>query len=381
MRLTCLFAILIIFNFSCNQNEEIVEHQAFDMKYLLSTADEMLKLDPITITSFEAKRSQGGKNDYYSEGRYWWPDSTNLDGPYVRRDGLSNPQLFTKHKSAVKDFEKLINTLTVATMQGGDEKYLPTILMHLDAWFVNPETRMNPTLLYAQAIKGIVDGRGIGMIDVIGFINIANGVRLLDNMGMIKDEEIDEVRKWFDDFAVWANTHPYGLDEKNNNNNHSTWWGAQVAAYALVAENQDLMDVAEEQFKRQVAIQMEADGSFPDELARTKPSHYTNYNLFAWTSFAHLFADRNFNPWEYESDKGSIMKAINYTYGFFVDPSKWTMKTDLESEFDSHNTAFLYLTYLETNDYKYFEEWSRRNPKEGSKRADLLIWKMIIDND
>jgi hypothetical protein len=351
------------------------------MKYLLSKADEMSKLDPVTITSFQAIRSKGGKHDYYSEGRYWWPDSTNLDGPYIRKDGLSNPLLFKKHKSAVKDFEKIISTLTIATMQRGDGKYLPQILKHLDAWFVNPETRMNPTLRYAQAIKGIVDGRGIGMIDVIGFINIANSVRLLNRTGMIKDEEITEVRKWFDDFAVWANTHPYGIDEKNNNNNHSTWWGAQMAAYALVAENEDLMDVVEQQFKRQLSIQMEADGSFPDELARTKPSHYTNYNLFAWTSFAHLFANSNFNPWEYKCDKGSIMKAINYTYRFFVDPSKWTKTTDLETEFDSSNTDFLYLTYLKTNDNQYFEEWSRRNPIEGSKRADLLIWKMIYEND
>ncbi len=36
-----------------------------------------------------------------------------------------------------------------------DEKYVDAVLAHVRAWFVNEPTRMNPNLLYAQAIKGI----------------------------------------------------------------------------------------------------------------------------------------------------------------------------------------------------------------------------------
>ncbi|HPT28777.1 MAG TPA: twin-arginine translocation signal domain-containing protein, partial [Bryobacteraceae bacterium] len=30
-------------------------------------------------------------NDFFSEGPYWWPDPNNPSGPYVRRDGVVNP--------------------------------------------------------------------------------------------------------------------------------------------------------------------------------------------------------------------------------------------------------------------------------------------------
>ena len=33
-------------------------------------------------------------HDYFSEGDYWWPDPKNPGGPYIRRDGFSNPANF-----------------------------------------------------------------------------------------------------------------------------------------------------------------------------------------------------------------------------------------------------------------------------------------------
>lgn len=49
-----------------------------------------LQQQPVTITAEQSERSAGGKHDFYSEGDYWWPDSTNFAGPYVQRDGLTN---------------------------------------------------------------------------------------------------------------------------------------------------------------------------------------------------------------------------------------------------------------------------------------------------
>ena len=32
--------------------------------------------------------SEGGPNDFYSNGDYWWPDPSKIDGlPYINRDG------------------------------------------------------------------------------------------------------------------------------------------------------------------------------------------------------------------------------------------------------------------------------------------------------
>jgi hypothetical protein len=46
---------------------------------------------PITVTGARASRSAGGAHDFFSEGDYWWLDPSHAGGPYIRRDGESNP--------------------------------------------------------------------------------------------------------------------------------------------------------------------------------------------------------------------------------------------------------------------------------------------------
>ncbi|MDV7139104.1 alginate lyase family protein [Maribacter sp. TH_r10] len=41
--------------------------------------------EPITVTAGTCERSTGNKNDFYSEGDYWWPAPDNPNGPYIRK--------------------------------------------------------------------------------------------------------------------------------------------------------------------------------------------------------------------------------------------------------------------------------------------------------
>lgn len=81
---------------------------------ILARANEFLKLTPVTITSYTSSRSSGGIHDFFSEGDYWWPDTLNLDGPYIQRDGLSNPNNFTEHREALLGLSEIVGNLTSA---------------------------------------------------------------------------------------------------------------------------------------------------------------------------------------------------------------------------------------------------------------------------
>lgn len=129
--------------------------------------DKALAEEPVTITAYRAERSAGGIHDFYSEGDYWWPNPINPDSAYIRRDGQTNPDNFVAHRHAMIRFSSLVGDLTSAWLVTKDEKYIRQAVKHIRAWFIAPETRMNPDLQYAQAIKGIVTGRGIGIIDTI----------------------------------------------------------------------------------------------------------------------------------------------------------------------------------------------------------------------
>lgn len=118
---------------------------------ILNKVENYSNLKPITVTDSFCIRSAGTKNDFYSEGDYWWP----------------NPDNFKAHRKAIIRLNHVAGSLTSAYIITKDETYLKKLVPHLEAWFVNPDTKMNPNLLYAQAIKGKVTVRGIGIIDTI----------------------------------------------------------------------------------------------------------------------------------------------------------------------------------------------------------------------
>lgn len=80
-------------------------------KEIISRADNVLFDVPQTVTMFICKRSAGGINDFYSEGDYWWPDPANTDGPYIQRDGMTNPDNFVDHRKAMIRLSQIVGTL------------------------------------------------------------------------------------------------------------------------------------------------------------------------------------------------------------------------------------------------------------------------------
>ena len=75
---------------------------------------------------------------------------------------------------------QIVGQLASAYKITGDEKYVRQAFIHLKAWFADTSTRMNPSLLYAQAIKGRFTGRGTGIIDTIHFIEVAQSILVME---------------------------------------------------------------------------------------------------------------------------------------------------------------------------------------------------------
>src|SRR5258708_4538839 len=152
---------------------------AFDRARILKAANQYLSAPPITITASHSSRSAGGMHDFFSEGDYWWPDQQNPDGPYVQRDGMSNPDNFNEHRRTLMRVSVQVPALVAAWKITGDERYAKHAARHLRAWFLDPSTRMNPNLQYAQAIHGRFTGRGIGIIDTVHLVEVARAIEIL----------------------------------------------------------------------------------------------------------------------------------------------------------------------------------------------------------
>jgi hypothetical protein len=330
-------------------------------KEIIARADKALTETPVTITMFLCSRSAGGIHDFYSEGDYWWPDPANPEGPYIQRDGMTNPDNFVDHRKAMIRMSQIVGNLASAYRITGDEKYVRQAFIHLKAWFADPATRMNPSLLYSQAIKGRFTGRGIGIIDTIQLMEVAQGIIAMQNAKCIDKQLLETIKTWFADYIRWLTTHQYGKDEMNAKNNHGTCWVMQVASFAKLTGNTEILDFCRSRY-RDILLpdQMAADGSFPQETRRTKPYGYSLFNLDAMAMICQILSDENNDLWRYQTSDGrSIRKGIEYLYPFVADKSKWPFPHDVmywENWPVAH--PFLVLGASRLSEKQWFITWS-----------------------
>lgn len=306
---------------------DVVSH---DRARILRAVTDAMTLPPVTITAFPSPRSAGGSHDFYSEGDYWWPDSTDPNGPYIRRDGLTNPDNFVAHRLAMIAMSRTVATLAAAAVVTGERRYALRALLHLRAWFVDTATCMSPHLMYAQAIKGRVTGRGIGIIDTIHLIEVARSVEVLEELGLITRTEAAPIIEWFRRYVDWMTTHPYGLEEKAAKNNHGTWWVAQIAVFARVAGEASLVDSSRSWFRMLLAQQMASDGSFPLETSRTKPYSYSLFNLEGLTLVAHVASNPEDDLWSFSLPDGrGLRRGLEFMIPYVVDKARWPFPPDV----------------------------------------------------
>jgi len=335
LKINYLLLLFVVFAFQAKADQKDDKYTAEVTKVLrkqiLAEANWALTQAPITVTAQSSPRSAGTKHDFFSEGDYWWPDPSNPKGPYIQKDGLTNPDNFVVHRLAMIRFSKIIGALASAYKITGDEKYVKHAFVHLKAWFVNSETLMNPNLLFAQAIQGRFTGRGIGIIDTIQLMEVAQGVFVMQHSKAANKAALAEIKKWFASYLTWLTTHQYGKDEMNAENNHGTCWTMQVASFAKLTGNKDLLNFCRERFKTVLLPnQMAADGSFPRELKRTKPYGYSLFNLDAMTTLCQILADKENNLWAFKLTDGRTMKkGIEYMYPFVADKSTWPLPKDV----------------------------------------------------
>jgi hypothetical protein len=297
----------------------------------IKEAEWALKQLPITVTAETCSRSAGGKHDFYSEGDYWWPDPASPGGAYIQRDGLSNPENFTAHRLAMIRFSKIIGSLASAFLITHDEKYIKHALVHLKAWFIDEETNMNPNLQFAQAIKGKATGRSIGIIDTIHLMEVAQGVLVMSPATSFDAALRDGVVKWFRQYLEWLTTHPYGIEEMNAKNNHGTCWTMQVAAFAKLTGQKEILNVCVDRYKNiLLPDQMDSTGSFPLELKRTKPYGYSIFNLDAMTMICQILSTKENDLWYYQTlDKTTILNGIRFLYPYIDNKNKWPFPKDV----------------------------------------------------
>lgn len=250
---------------------------------LVRQADKILTESPATVLDQKQVAPSGDVHDYYSMARYWWPNPKTEDGlPYIRKDGQVNPGTAGLGREALSAFQKQVEVLALAYFYTGEEAYADKCADCLRAWYIDPKTRMNPTMEYSQVVLGRDNnhGRHEGLLDTYSMLMIPDVVRILSASRSWHQQDTEAIRAWFASYVDWMTTAQQAIDEDNFRNNHGTAYHVQLIVYAGFVGRDSLAEAYRRSFtERRILTQVRPDGTQPEELKRTRGFGYSVYNL------------------------------------------------------------------------------------------------------
>lgn len=311
-------------------NKAAVKNNAAEImqayKQLIKDADKALNFGPVSVMEKTNVPPSGDKHDYMSLAPYFWPDSSKPGGlPYIRKDGQTNPEVKDyKDKDYQPKLCEHVQTLALAYYFSENEVYAGHAAKLLRVWFLDAQTKMNPNLNYGQAIKGVNEGRGAGLIDTRHYVKLIDAIGLLKGSRNWKAEDQKGMQQWFADFLNWMQTSKNGKDELKAKNNHGAWYDAQRLAMALFIDSIDLAKSIINNAAGRLDYQLDDAGFFPAEMERTISLHYTAFVMHAFFNIAQMADKAGIDFWKLTTPSGkSLQKAFTVLKPYFTGDKEW----------------------------------------------------------
>jgi hypothetical protein len=152
----------------------------------------------------------------------------------------------------------------------------------------------------------------------------------------------------------------------------------EVAVFARYSVGPELTAFCRDRFKTAlVPGQIAVDGSFPEELRRTKPYGYSLFNLDAMTGLCQVLSTPTDDLWRFETSDGrGVAKALAFMVPFIADKSTWTYPPDVMyfAEWPVRHSSLLF-GGLALGRQEYVALWRKLNADPG---VDEVIRNFFI---
>ncbi len=358
-----------------------------DHDRILRLAQQALSLKPLAITDVIAANSAGGPHDYFSQADYAWPNTNTASGlPYVSHDGESNPDVFTAHRMAMRNMKDAVAALAAAYAITGQDKYAGKAAILLRVFFLDSATRMNPHLQYAQAVLGAQTGNDYGVIDTLHLAELPLAIQFLEKSPAFPPSVDQGVKKWFADYTHWITTSTNGIKEMHNANNHSIACYVQLASFARLTGDTQLLDECRRHFEEVLLPnQMTNNGSFPRELKRTKPYGYSIFQADNVSILCVLLSTPQDDVWQFKLPDGRTPRnAVDFIYPYLEDKNKWLAdgrgRDVMHWDHWPARQPCLLFAYVEFGDPRYFDLWQKldADPTDLEIRRNMAVTQPLL---
>ena len=309
-------------------SHNIDEIEVGNYKQLLQKADKLLTVEPFSVVNKKGVPPSNSKHDYMSIGPYWWPNPDTENGlPYLRKDGEINPESRNDFTDYVEknNFISAVKILHNAYSISGKKIYADKNIELIDTWFLDEKTKMNPNVNFGQYIPGKTDGRCFGIIEFAGLIEVVRFLELAKSKGDLNPVVEQGMFNWFTEYSNWLSNSKLGKEEATRKNNHGTHYDVQLLnILSYLNRDDEVKEYLSTITIARVFSQIEADGSQPLELARTKSFSYSAMNLHAFLQLANLGKNVGVDLWNQKSKEGKSIKAgFQFMLPYLLEQKEW----------------------------------------------------------
>ena len=292
-------------------------------------------LPSITSNSAELKQKTGA-NNFTSLAPYYHPDPNSPTGfPYIRIDGTRNLESRKSSDSPyLNSLLSLVASASTLYYYTKSEDYAIKAMEALQVFFLNENTKMNPSMTYS----GLVIGDSMEDLRIRGAIIDTNSLSLLpDFIELLKSSshwtaELDSgMTLWFDSLSDWFKTNPRGVLQAGYSHNIKTSYVKQLCCYLCSCGKQvEARTYLENNLRALLSAQIDPEGKQVLEMDRMKNRHYSNFNLTLLVNLATIANSLGINVWNYEDSegKGSIKKAMKYLAYYYLNPTEWSTSNE-----------------------------------------------------
>jgi hypothetical protein len=313
---------------------------------LLVEANKLLVKPYLNITNKHPDTLCINPQNYISFAPYYW--QINNEDPMkkstvkaVYRDSRSNPFLSERSdKPKLAQLCARIHLLALACILSNDKRYIEYIHKQLNIWFVDPDTRMNPHMIYAQIRPWSGASKGYGIIDCRWLILLFDAIAMLKHKLGYEVEK--EITSWLLQFAKWILSSISGLNEILRENNRGSWVDVFLCYIGLAVNKPQMVScIIEQSLSERPQKQINKIGFQPLELKRYNPVSYSLYNMYP------LYYLNNLSLHVNNGNKNhSIIKLLQDAEGGLYHLIKGHEEGEIEHiNFCSSNTLNLYYPY------------------------------------
>ncbi|MCI6550580.1 MAG: alginate lyase family protein [Prevotella sp.] len=292
-----------------------------------TAAEKVIQAKAPSVTMKKKLPPSNDKRDYVSLSRYWWPDSMKQDGlPYVRRDGQVNPEIDDYTDIAYGDkmghAVELLSTLYYIT---GNESYAQHCARYLRTWFTDRKTGMNPNMVFAQFIPGRTTLRGTGLLDGRRFARALCFSQLIESSAAWTPSDRQALKAWARAYCYWYENSTQGQLEHRAKNNHGLWYDVtHLMLLSYLDEREAAARVIKGDIMDKLDSQIAADGSLPEELARTLSLHYSTFVMESLTTGNYIARQLGMSIWTMRTKSGkTAAQCLDFLYPYYLNPTSW----------------------------------------------------------